>query len=210
MPWPQVVHAHSALAFAQSPASRVGEFLDPRWTLIAFGQCSYCVHVLGLSQEIPATFTAETGWPGGEECALVTSISCVKEWPLELRRSSSVHGGVTAVSVGGGWAKFCADQHLRAGAFMTFEIVDESRLVVAIHARGAIEDYQPTAKERVVDATSEPACGDIVPPTVDNNETIPTSRRVLNEESDGSRPQFEKTLRKTHLRNHDGGRLVRP
>lgn len=140
----------------------------------------------------------------------MTSISTVNEWPLELRRSTNVFGGVTAVSGGGGWAKFCADQHLGAGAFMTFEIVDERRLVVAIHARSAIEDYQPLAKERVVDATSEHACGDIVPPPVDNSDTLPSNRRVLNEESNGSRPQFEKTLRKTHLKNHDGGRLVRP
>lgn len=140
----------------------------------------------------------------------MTSINTTQEWPLKLRRSTDIHGGVMAVSVGGGWAKFCSDQHLGTGGFMTFEIVDERRLVVAIHAHNALEDYQPLAQERVVDATEEPACGDIVPPPADNIDTLPSNRRVLTEERTESRPQFSKTLRKTHLKNNGLGRLVRP
>lgn len=45
-------------------------------------------------QEIPAAFTAETGWPATDECALVTSINFAREWPLQLRRYSNVQNGV--------------------------------------------------------------------------------------------------------------------
>ena len=94
---------------------------------------------VGISQEIPATFTAETRWPGEEDCALLTSISTVKEWPLKFRLLPDVRTGISAVSVGGGWAKFLEDQNLGVGAFMTFEVVDERRLVVALHHRSAVE-----------------------------------------------------------------------
>lgn len=98
---------------------------------LGFWDCSHSVHMVAKSQEIPATFTAETGWPGNDECALVTSVNFAKEWPLQFRRYSDVHTGVSAVFGGGGWAKFVADHHLGDGAFLTFEVVDERSLVVA-------------------------------------------------------------------------------
>jgi hypothetical protein len=39
-------------------------------------------HGAGMSQEIPEPFSAETGWPGEDDCALMTSITTPKEWPL--------------------------------------------------------------------------------------------------------------------------------
>ena len=100
----------------------------------------------GTLQEIPKSFAAETGWPGEENCALVTSISTLKEWPLQFRRLSDACAGVAAVTVGGGWSKFVEDQNLGPGAFLTFELVDERRLVVALHNRRSPEElHQPVA-----------------------------------------------------------------
>lgn len=92
-------------------------------------------------QEIPTAFTAETGWPSEEECALVTSISMLKEWPLQIRQLQHVRPpGVSAVSIGGGSAIFLVDHNLNVGAFLTFEVVDSRRFVVAIHSRSAPVD----------------------------------------------------------------------
>lgn len=97
---------------------------------------------IGISQEIPASFTSETGWPGEDECALVTSITTPTEWPLQFQRLLDVSDGISAVSVGDGWAKFLESQNLGIGAFLTFEVVDDRRLVVAHHHRSADEDFQ--------------------------------------------------------------------
>ena len=97
----------------------------------------------GKTQEIPASFTAKTGWPQVEECLLVTSISRAKEWPLQLRLHPGMPDGISAVSVGGGWAKFIADHQLGDGAFLTFEVVADDCLVVALHCRSAHEDMEP-------------------------------------------------------------------
>ena len=99
-------------------------------------------HVVAKSQEIPATFTAETGWPYVDECCLVTSIDFAKEWPLKFRRFADVHTGVSAVSVGGGWEQFVTDHELGDDAFLTFEMVDERTLVVALQAVGALGSYE--------------------------------------------------------------------
>ena len=53
-----------------------------------------------------------------------------EEWPVQVRLLPDVSSGNSAVSVGGGWAKFVADHALGLGAFLTFEYVDERRLVV--------------------------------------------------------------------------------
>lgn len=164
---------------------------------------------MGLSQEIPATFTAETGWPGFNECALVTSISNTKEWPLLLQRCTELDGGVSAVSMGGGWAKFVDDHRIGAGALLTFEPVDSWCLVVAIHAHSAPEDSQHLQHSAsVVEATSEPGWGDIEPPPVMNIDLLNPSQRARTEGGNESHPQFTKILRKMHLKNHDAGRLV--
>lgn len=166
--------------------------------------------MVGKLQEIPATFTDETGWPATDDVALVTSISTVSEWPLKLVRYSVREGGSSAVSVGGGWEKFVADQHLQPGAFMTFEVVDERRLVVTVHARSAASDSEFLRQEPAVEATPEPCCRDIGPLPVDNNKPPASNRRVISKVPGQSLPQFQKTLRKTHMKDHDGGRLVRP
>lgn len=154
------------------------------------------------------TFTAETGWPGNDECALVTSINFAKEWPLQFRRYSDVHTGVSAVFGGGGWAKFVADHHLGDGAFLTFEVVDERSLVVALHTRGALGSYQSPEQERIVEASSQHPCSDHVPPTEDNSDPPQSLRGALTEVASDHHPQFQKTLRKTHMKKNDGGRLV--
>ena len=102
-----------------------------------------------MPQEIPATFTAETGWPCSTECALVTSITTPKEWPLKLHKFVDVSSGRSAVSVGGGWAKFVLDQNLGLGAFLTFEVVDDRRLVVAHHQRCVAEDFEEAQEVNV-------------------------------------------------------------
>lgn len=179
------------------------------WRLLDFCQYSHCEHEEGRSQEIPAAFTAETGWPGTLECALVTSISSTKEWPVRLRRCTEVEGGVSAVAVGGGWAKFLVDQRLPTGALLTFEPVDSRCLVVALHERSAAEDSQLTQHtSMLVEAISEPGCGDIEPPPVPNSVPLDPCQCGRTEGAHESRPQFTKTLRKTHLKSHDAGRLV--
>jgi hypothetical protein len=81
-----------------------------------FSRCK--VACLGETQEIPATFTIETSWSGEENCALVTSITIQKEWPLRFRRFPNMRRGVSAVSVGEGWARFMSDQGLGLGALL--------------------------------------------------------------------------------------------
>lgn len=162
----------------------------------------YVTTWVGISQEIPASFSAETGWPCDEECALVTSISTEKEWPLQVRRLPDVRGRMSAVSVGGGWAKFLHDQQLGRGAFMTFELVDERRLVVALHQRGAPEFTQQT--DNVAGLVRD--CCDSDLPEVLN--THPTTLTQLPEVRTGDRPQFQKILRKTHILKHASSRIV--
>ena len=123
------------------------------------GLFPYAGHMVAKLQEIPATFTAETGWPRFDECALVTSMTFAKEWPLQFRRYASFHKGVSAVSVGGGWVKFVEDHNLGEGAFV-------------------------------------------------NHHTRQSIRGVPTELARDHLPQFQKTLRKTHMRKNDLGRLV--
>lgn len=141
---------------------------------------------------------------------MVTSISNVKEWPLQFRRLPDFNTGISAMSVGGGWAKFISDQHLGVGAFLTFEVVDERRLVVALHERSALEDFQPLQQQRVVEPTEVRECSDREPPPVDNTDPVHSHLPVLPKVLGDDRPQFQKTLRKTHMKKHDCSILVRP
>lgn len=169
-----------------------------------------CETWLWQSQEIPATFIEETGWPLFEQCALVTSLDFEKEWPLQIHRKSDVHTGVSAVSVGGGWSKFVMDHHLGNGAFLTFEVVDSRTLVVALHARGTIDSRcQRPSREPLHPTCSQNPRGDHVPPPDDIGDTHLTIPGVLTEVACDHRVQFQKTLRKTHMKKNDGGRLVR-
>lgn len=149
-------------------------------------------------QEIPASFTAETGWPGAKDCALVTSISTRKEWPIRFRRFPDMAVGGTAMSVGAGWPKFISDQDLGIGAFCTFEVVDDRRLVVGIHRRSAnahalsphvVRDYRET-------------------PEGPNNVPCLYHRPSIHEAHSDGRPHFQKTLRKTHTKKCASARMV--
>ena len=163
-------------------------------------------HGPGKTQEIPASFTAETCWPCVEECALVTSISTLKEWPLQIRRRPSMHGGISHVSIGGGWAKFVADQHLGDGALLTFEPVDERHLVVAFHQRGALEEPQHLEQLEPLRNTLVRDCRDNEAPEVDNPQPVLTAGRA--EVRSDKRPHFTKILRKTHLQKLASTRIV--
>lgn len=131
-----------------------------------------------------------------------------REWPLQFRRYYHEEPGVSAVSVGGGWAQFVADHHLGDGAFLTFEVVDDRSLVVALHARGVVRSNHSPEQERIVGALSQPPRSDHVPPTEDTRDPPQSVRGALTEFPSEHRPQFLKKLRKTHMKKNDGGRLV--
>lgn len=154
-----------------------------------------------MQQKIPATLTAETGWPGEESCALVTSISVQEEWPLQLRHLPDVSSGFSAVSVGGGWAKFLTNQNLGVGSFLTFEVVDERRLVAAHHIRCAAIDCEgPQQHDVDSSAVRDPRPRE--PPEAEHSH-CPVSI-VHPEVRSATSPQFRKTIRKTH----DSSRIV--
>ena len=156
-------------------------------------------------QEIPKSFAAETGWPGAENCALVTSISTLKEWPLQIRRLHGVCAGVAAVSVGNGWAKFVEDQKLGVGAFLTFEVVDERRLVVALHNRRSPKELrQPEAIHGDNALLRDLLDRDLH----EAGDPRRTPSHTLSEAHGGERTQFRKTLRKTHTQKGESNRMV--
>ena len=135
----------------------------------------------------------------------MTSISRAKEWPLQLRLLPGMPDGISAVSVGGGWAKFIADHQLGDGAFLTFEVVADDCLVVALHCRGAHEDMEPFQRTGV-DFTQVRGCGDIEHSQVVNPK--PVLAAVLRQAHSSERPQFQKTIRKTHMKKHSSSRIV--
>lgn len=167
---------------------------------------SHLRHGVGMSQEIPEPFSAETGWPGEDDCALMTSITTPKEWPLQVRRiESGVLPGISAVSVGAGWARFIAEQDLGLGAFLTFEVVDDRRLVVAVHQRCAAPDFKPLTPQPDV---SSGVVRDSERETPAVDERHRSWSNVLPDVRSEDRPQFHKTLRKTHLKKQDSSRFV--
>jgi hypothetical protein len=158
------------------------------------------------TQEIPATFTAETGWPGGEDCSLVTSISTFLEWPLRLREVSDTSLGVSAVSVGARWPKFVHDQEISHGAFLIFEVVDELRLVVAIHRRSGLAHAASQQKQPAVNSNVR-----VYREPPENLHRLPclSSRADLNADAvDALYPHFLKTLRKTHTKKCASSKMV--
>lgn len=137
----------------------------------------------------------------------MTSIRCVKEWPVRFRRLPAMPGGVAATSVGGGWARFVSDQNLGHGAFLTFEVVDDWRLVVGVHRRSGAEDLQPVCQEKEFAHNADRACCRKPEcPQVENS--TPEHSTVLSEVRCLERPQFRKTLRKSHMRKHESCKLV--
>ena len=163
----------------------------------------FCVNV--TTQEIPATFTQETGWPGSEDCALVTSITMLKEWPLRFRMFPDARRGVSAVSVGEGWARFMSDHGLGLGAVVTFEVVDCRRLVVGIHRRSALTE--PHGFQQPVTCTHI-ACDSQATPEVDPKTPDHSTQPGCHEVRLDARPHFWKTLRRTHTKNCASSRMV--
>ena len=82
------------------------------------------------AQEIPAQFTSRTGWPGKDDCTIVTSVTHLNEWPVQFKRT-----GDTARSVGTGWGKFLRAHQIRAGQLLVFELVTERIFVAAAYPR---------------------------------------------------------------------------
>lgn len=158
-----------------------------------------------MSKEIPATFTAETGWPGEDDCALVTSITNMKEWPLQFHRLPDVSNGVSAVSLGDGWSQFIEEQDLDVGAFLTFEVVDSRRLVVTHHRRHAVNDIAPRHLHDVSVGVWR-NCSERAPPEAERSLLAKTDAPPKTHSADLR--QFRKTLRKTHMQKHDSSRIV--
>lgn len=125
-----------------------------------------------------------------------------------MRRCTELDSGVSAVSVGSGWAKFVADQRLLPGALLTFEVADSRCLVAALHGCSATVDHQTLQLERAVEANSANDRKTLVHPPVVPGDHVNPSEGVVTEAENESRPQFQKTLRKTHLKSNDAGRLV--
>lgn len=131
---------------------------------------------------------------------MVTSISTVKEWPLRFMAFPDMPAGESAVCVCAGWPKFVRDQDLGYGAFLTFEIVDDRRLVVSIH-RHSVLAHADSQQKRVVEDCREPDEGM-------NNIPYLSSRPGLPELLSDSHPHFQKTLRKTHTKKCASSRMV--
>ena len=108
------------------------------------------------------------------------------------------------MSIGGGWAKFLQDQNLGEGALLTFEVVDERRLVVAIHNRSPYDLHEPQQlhgdTNEILDLLEReaPEAGD----------SQPTRSPLLSKAHGVERASFRKKLRKTHTLKYDSSRLV--
>ena len=128
-----------------------------------------------------------------------------KVWPLRLRRFPDMQRGVSAVSTGEGWARFMSDHQLGLGALLTFEVVDERRLVVGIHRRSALTE--PQSFQQLPEG-SHIACGSRV--QAENSNSIPDHlcRHGLHPLRGDARPHFHKTLRKTHTKKSASSRMV--
>ena len=135
----------------------------------------------------------------------MTSISTVKEWPLRFQRLPDMHSGIAATSVGGGWSRFVADQNLSIGAFLTFEVVDDRRLVVSLHRRSGAEDDGPAQKSAFPNNLVRDR----------SDREAPEAGHCATEQSSAvpcvhcdNRPHFQKTLKKTHMRKMASSKLV--
>jgi hypothetical protein len=135
----------------------------------------------------------------------VTSICMEKEWPLRFRRFLDNRRGVSAMSVGKGWARFMSDHGLGIGALLTFEVVDERRLVVGVHRRSALKEPQsfqqhPNLGHLACDSREQPEVGFSFP--------AKSRRPRLHEDGGDACPHFLKTLRKTHTKKCTSARMV--
>ena len=84
-------------------------------------------------QEIPTTFTYKTGWPGSQECAVVTSTAGNREWPVHFEIEDVGGGKRKATSVGPQWPRFLVEHEVLPGSILVFEVLDPRCLVVTIY-----------------------------------------------------------------------------
>ncbi|KAG0572528.1 hypothetical protein KC19_VG102700 [Ceratodon purpureus] len=108
----------------------------------------YCLWIL--------EFSRRTGWPGQEECALVTRMKANQEWTVPMLRLNFTHNLGLAHSIGAGWDKFMANNSIRPGDLLAFELVDDRCLVITIH---------PAEHGAVVNSPTPPAIGAVTPPS---------------------------------------------
>jgi hypothetical protein len=99
--------------------------------------------------------------------------------------------------------------HERSGPWsrcaITFEVVDERRLVVGIHRRSALTE--PQSLQQLPEASLF-AFGSRVQPEVPNSFPDHLCRPGLHEVRGDACPHFQKTLRKTHTKKCASSRMV--
>lgn len=143
-----------------------------------------------LLQEVPAPFSAATGWPGAVQCAVVTSLRNPLEWPLRMTQLSSSSCVGTAISDSYGWSKLTEHMAVSVGDVLDFELVDERCLLASIaYSRGRVPEVVP--QEAQVRGGHSP-------------RIAPEEPQVVND----STPHFKKKLRPSHTRAHKSARLV--
>ncbi|KAG0565589.1 hypothetical protein KC19_8G201700 [Ceratodon purpureus] len=82
--------------------------------------------------EVPASFTATTGWPGAAQCSLLTSLRDPKEWPLQMGQLPPSSRAGNAVSDSAGWINFLRHMPVSVGDILVFEHVDDRCLVASV------------------------------------------------------------------------------
>lgn len=110
------------------------------------------------------------------------------------------------MSVGAGWQKFIRDQDIGYGVFLTFEVVDELRLVVGIH-RGTSLAQADSPQEDVAPNYIVNDYGES-PEGMKNIPCLPSWLGINEVLGDARRPQFQKTLRKSHTKQCASSKLV--
>ncbi|KAG0617921.1 hypothetical protein M758_4G025000 [Ceratodon purpureus] len=142
--------------------------------------------------EVPAPFSAATGWPGAVQCAVVTSLRNPLEWPLRMTQLSSSSCVGTAISDSYGWSKFTEHMAVSVGDVLDFELLDERCLLASIaYSRGRVPEVVP--QEAQVTGGHSP-------------RVAPEEPQVVND----STPHFKKKLRPSHTRAHKSARLDIP
>lgn len=94
-----------------------------------------------MLQEVPPEFTASTGWPGCDDCGIVTSSKSIMEYPVKFDLS-----GVVVKSVGDGWANFLRHQKIRKGKFIVLEPADERCLAAMVYPPANTPEFTKTLR----------------------------------------------------------------
>ncbi|KAG0575945.1 hypothetical protein KC19_3G210300 [Ceratodon purpureus] len=133
--------------------------------------------------EVPAPFTAMTGWPGAAHCSLLTSYRGHREWPLQMTQVSSSSRVGNAISDSVGWANFIDHMAVSVGDILIFELVDDHTLEASIaYHRGR------------------------APHSLHIPDSMHSDPQVVN----ANRPHFKKKLRISHTRADKSARLDIP